>query len=196
MDEILLRDLLNETSRAVPSNGPNCFSLLYKWIGEFLLLGTVAKIERKCVTSCYNFWFSTIVLDRDGHFHCRTMEEKNGLPFSSWVQSSTGKSYTPTVRFFSMSHLQDHGLLRSKNCVIMVTWQRDVKTSPLYWSGSQCHWSDSLSRQTLLIFDRQWIFYLVISSDLCFEIWDVILNVATSTTTRVLSRFQKLFFKS
>ena len=54
MDEILLGDLLNETSRAVPSNGPNCFSLLCKWIGEFLLLGTVAKIERKCVTSCYH----------------------------------------------------------------------------------------------------------------------------------------------
>ena len=54
MDEILSRDLFNETSRAVPSNGPNCSSLLYKWIAEFLLLGTVAKIERKSVTSWYH----------------------------------------------------------------------------------------------------------------------------------------------
>ena len=54
MNEILLGDLLNETSPAVPSNGPNCFSLSYKWIAEFLLLEIVAKIERKCVTSCYH----------------------------------------------------------------------------------------------------------------------------------------------
>ena len=54
MDEILLRDFLNETSPTVPLNGPNCFSLLYKWIAGFLLLGTVAKIKRKWVTSCFH----------------------------------------------------------------------------------------------------------------------------------------------
>ena len=85
MDEILLRDLLNETSPAVPSNGPNCFSLLYKWIADFLLLGTAAKIERKCVTSCYH---GSKISGSQSSFLTETTifivdEEKNGLPFSS-----------------------------------------------------------------------------------------------------------------
>ena len=46
------------------------------------------------VTIVANFWILTIFLDRDGHSYCRTMEEKHGLPFCSWVQSCTRtKSY-------------------------------------------------------------------------------------------------------
>ena len=158
MDEILLRDPLNETSPAVPSNGPNCFSLLYKWIAEFLLLGTVAKIEG-------NVWRHVTMVARFLDLNHRSWQRR---PFSL---SNDGRKEWTTVfilsaikyrkvihtncSLFSMSHLQDHGLLRSRNFVTMVTWQRDVTTSPLYWSGSQCHWSDSLSRQALFIFDRQ-----------------------------------------
>ena len=53
------------------------------------------------------------LLDRDGHFGEQTMEEKFGvLPFCSWVESRTGKSY---MSIFFLPHLQDHGLLRCGN---------------------------------------------------------------------------------
>ena len=62
---------------------------------------------------------SIFFLDRDGHLHCRTTEEKYGLPFSSRVQSCTGKSQ---CQFFRS--LFCHGLFRVQT---MATW----RTEPL-----------------------------------------------------------------
>ena len=130
MDEILLRDLLNEISRAVPSNGPNCVSLLYKWIAEFLLLGTVAKIERKWVTSCYH---GSIISGSQPLFLTETAISLSNDGRKEWttvfILSAIKHRIHTNCSFFSMSHLQDHGLLRSRNFVTMVTWQRDVTTS-------------------------------------------------------------------
>ena len=135
MDEILLRDLLNETSPAVPSNGPNCFSLLYKWIAEFLLLGTAAKIERKCVTSCYHgskiSGSQSSFLTETAIFIVERWKKRMHYRFHPECNQAQ-ESHTHQLFVFSMSHLQDHGLLRSRNFVTMVTWQRDVTTSPLY----------------------------------------------------------------
>ena len=39
-------------------------------------------------------------LEKDGHLHCQTIEEKYGLPFCSWVQSCTGNSYMSIFSFF------------------------------------------------------------------------------------------------
>ena len=44
-----------------------------------------------------------------GHLHYRAMEERYGLTFCSRVQQCTGKSHAN----FSLSDLQDRGLLRS-----------------------------------------------------------------------------------
>lgn len=78
-------------------------------------------------------------------------------------------------------------------CWDTATWRNDF-SCPL--NGKSMPYVIASLTKTLLIFERQYILYLVISSDLCFEIWDVILNVATSTTTRILCRFQKLSFES
>lgn len=51
--------------------------------------------------------------------HCRTTEEKYGLPFSSRVQSCTAKSQCQLFRF-----LFCHGLFRYR------PWLHDVTTSP------------------------------------------------------------------
>ena len=103
----------------------------------FLALKTIAgvfakaiKNRKKCdvITPWWqNYWISTILFDRDGHLHCRSMEEKYGYSFFSWVQSCTGKSYMSIFSFFYPC-LQDHDLLRSssshgsRNFVAMATW--------------------------------------------------------------------------
>ena len=71
---------------------------------------------------------STIFLDRDHHWHCRTMEEKYGLPFCSQVQSCTGK-----VIHVKLSVFFRH-ICRTTVCwnpEIWLPWQHDVTTSPL-----------------------------------------------------------------
>ena len=78
--------------------------------------------EEKCdvmLPWLQKFWTSRIFLDRDGHLHCPTMEEKYGLSFCPWVQC-TGNSY---VSIFS-SFFFCHSLLRStENFDTMVTWR-------------------------------------------------------------------------
>ena len=71
-------------------------------------------------------WSQQFYLDGDGHLHCWTTEEKYGLPFCSWVQSCTGKSYMSVFFFFFLLYLQDYGLLRTRN---FLPWQRDVTTT-------------------------------------------------------------------
>ena len=78
-----------------------------------------------------NFWIPTILLDRDGHLHCWTMEEKYGLPFCSLVQSCTGKSYT----FFFLLYLQYPDWLRSRNFATMATWCNDFSLLPYKRQG-------------------------------------------------------------
>ena len=80
--------------------------------------------EEKCDVTLpwwQNFSISAIFLDRNGHLHCRTMEEKFGLPFCFWVQSCTGKSYLSMLS----PYLRDHGLLRSRYYATMATWCSD-----------------------------------------------------------------------
>ena len=80
--------------------------------------------EEKCdVTLLWwqNFSISAIFLDRNGHLHCRTMEEKLWLPFCFWVQSCTGNSYLSILALY----LRDHGLLRSRHSAAMATWCND-----------------------------------------------------------------------
>ena len=71
--------------------------------------------------------YDVTLLKRDGYLHCRTMEQRYGLPFCSWVQSRQGKSLH--VNFFSFlflkPYLQKQGLWRSRNFVSMVTWRND-----------------------------------------------------------------------
>ena len=58
--------------------------------------------EEKCdvmLPWLQKFWTSRIFLDRDGHLHCPTMEEKYGLSFCPWVQC-TGNSYVPIFSSF------------------------------------------------------------------------------------------------
>jgi len=81
--------------------------------------------EEKCDVTLpwwQNFSISAIFLDRNGHLHCRTMEEKFGLPFCFWVQSCTGKSYLSMLS----PYLRDHGLLRSRHSATMATWCNDL----------------------------------------------------------------------
>ena len=78
------------------------------------------------VTMVAKFLDLKIFLDGDGHLHCWTTEEKYGLPFCSWVQSCTGKSYMSVFSFFFLLYLQDYGLLRTRN---FLPWQRDVTTT-------------------------------------------------------------------
>ena len=53
------------------------------------------------------------------HLLCPAMREKYGLPFCSWVQSCTGKSF---FCLFLPYYLQDQGLLRSRYFATMVIW--------------------------------------------------------------------------
>ena len=69
-----------------------------------------------------NFWIPTILLDRDGHLHCWTMEEKYGPLFCSLVQSCTGKSYT-----FFFCYICSNPI--GWDPEILPPWQRDVTTS-------------------------------------------------------------------
>ena len=69
--------------------------------------------EEKCdvrLPRWQNFWISTVFLDRDSYLNCWTMEEKYGLPFRSWVQWCTAKSYMSIFSFFPC-HIC-HGLLK------------------------------------------------------------------------------------
>ena len=96
-----------------------------------------APRERRSVTSRYHgdkimIWILTIFLDKDGHLHCRTMEEKYGLLFCSWVQSCAGKEIMLTFSFFLC-----HG---PRFVQILLPWQRDVTTSPLQFSSDLFHW--------------------------------------------------------
>ena len=93
--------------------------------------------ERRSVTSRYHggkimIWILTIFLDKDGHLHCRTMEEKYGLLFCSWVQSCTGKEFMLTFSFFFFVPLATV----CSGPDFLLPWQRDVTTSPLHWGGS------------------------------------------------------------
>ena len=60
------------------------------------------------------------------------MEEKYGLPFCSWEQSSTGKSYK-NVNFFVFFFCH---IFRTTVCwdpdILLSSWTRDVTTWPLY----------------------------------------------------------------
>ena len=99
--------------------------------------------EEKCdvmLPWLQKFWTSRIFLDRDGHLHCPTMEEKYGLSFCPWVQC-TGNSY---VSIFS-SFFFCHSLLRStENFDTMVTWRIFVsslltKLRPFFFRVSGIH---------------------------------------------------------
>ena len=81
------------------------------------------------LTIVAKFWISSIFLDRHGHLHCRTMNEKYGLSFCSWVQLCTGKSCMSMFNFFCL-------ICRVTFCwdpETLLPWQRDVTTSPLYF---------------------------------------------------------------
>ena len=63
------------------------------------------------------------------HLHWRSMEEKYGLPFSSWVQWCTQENHTRQFfRFFC--HFCRTTVFWDPE--ILVPWQRDVTTSSLY----------------------------------------------------------------
>ena len=91
-----------------------------------------STIERH-VTSRYmaaKFLDLTIFLDGDSHSYYWTMEEKHELLFCSWVQSRSEKSNIHIL--FSLSYLQDHGLLISRDYATMVTRPNDF-SSPLVY---------------------------------------------------------------
>ena len=78
------------------------------------------KREEKCASHYHgrkNFWFSTIFLDRDGHMHCRTMDEKYGLPFVPKCKRAEESHTCPFV--FFLSYLQENGEIQ--NFVTMAT---------------------------------------------------------------------------
>ena len=56
-------------------------------------------------------------------------EPATGLPFCSWVQSCTGKSYMTSCLFF-LPFLQDYSLLKniSRNLATMTTWCNDFSS--------------------------------------------------------------------
>ena len=62
-------------------------------------------------------------LDREGHLHFQTMEEKYGLPFCSWEQSCTGR----TVYMSFLCHVGRTSVYWDPE--ILPPWQRDVATS-------------------------------------------------------------------
>ena len=62
-------------------------------------------------------------LDREGHLHFQTMEEKYGLPFCSWEQSCTGR----TVYMSFLCHVCRTSVYWDPE--ILPPWQRDVATS-------------------------------------------------------------------
>ena len=67
-------------------------------------------------------------------FDFRTMEEKYGLTFCSWMQSYTGKSYMSIIFSFCFIFLPCH-ICMTTVCWdpdICLPWQRDVTTSFLY----------------------------------------------------------------
>ena len=62
-------------------------------------------------------------LDREGHLHFQTMEEKYGLPFCSWEQSCTGR----TIYMSFLCHVCRTSVYWDPE--ILPPWQRDVATS-------------------------------------------------------------------
>ena len=87
--------------------------------------------ERRGVTSRYHgdkimIWILTIFLDKDGHLHCRTMEEKYGILFCSWVQACTGKEFM----FFVLSV---PWTTVCSDFATMATWRNDFSSSVFFW---------------------------------------------------------------
>ena len=98
------------------------------------------------LTIAAKFWISSIFLDRHGHLHCRTMNEKYGLSFCSWVQLCTGKSCMSMFNFFCL-------ICRVTFCwdpETLLPWQRDVTTSPLYFMTN--HYRQYISPLKLSMF--------------------------------------------
>ena len=62
-------------------------------------------------------------LDREGHLHFQTIEEKYGLPFCSWEQSCTGR----TIYMSFLCHVCRTSVYWDPE--ILPPWQRDVATS-------------------------------------------------------------------
>ena len=75
--------------------------------------------EKRDVTlPCWqNFCINNLSWQRWHLALSKPWKKKYGLPFCSWVQWCTGKSF--------VSYLQDHGLLRSGNFASMATWRND-----------------------------------------------------------------------
>ena len=78
------------------------------------------------------------------------MEEKNGLPFISWVQSCIGKSWM-TIFFAFFCHI-----CRTTICW---PWQRDITTSPLCWTTG---FKQDKRRNLIIIFLFSLLIYLFI----------------------------------
>ena len=74
-------------------------------------------------------WILTIFLDKDGHLHCRTMEEKYGILFCS--ECNHAQERNSCFSFFPC-----HG---PRFVQILLPWQRDVTTSPLQFSSDLLH---------------------------------------------------------
>ena len=73
----------DSTTRCLAKYRPRTLSMKY----------STCIIEKRSVTSRYHCSkISRSLLDRDGHLHCRMMEENYGLTFCSSVQSWAGKS--------------------------------------------------------------------------------------------------------
>ena len=100
--------------------------------------------EEKCDVTLpwqLDFWISPISLDRDGHLHCRTMEEK----FCPWVPSSTGNSYMSIFRFFSA--------IFARNFSTLATWRDDFSLFLSFYIWPD---SDAVRRNLILITIGAW----------------------------------------
>ena len=73
-----------------------------------------------------NSRISTLVFEREGHLHCRTMKVKFGLPFLS-ARIHRKVMHVNFFVFFS-AILQDHCFLRSRNFVTMATRRNDFSS--------------------------------------------------------------------
>ena len=88
------------------------------------------KREETCASHYHgrkNFWFSTIFLDSDGHLHCRTMDEKYGLPFVPKCKRAEESHTCPFVLFFFC-----HICRKTRRSRILLPWQRYI-VFPLHW---------------------------------------------------------------
>ena len=127
------------------STGSVPFSFLMTWCCQFVLQSVSTLIRRifpkiwtnRLPKNAKNVNFRLVQEKRDVTLPCwqnffylnnlswqrwhlalsKPWKKKYGLPFCSWVQWCTGKSF--------VSYLQDHGLLRSGNFTSMATWRND-----------------------------------------------------------------------